>query len=296
MKKLWTFRWVVGLGPALLLLAIIWPALLTPALADDGTPTPIPTRVTLDAKYPIITGESGDSFDWTIELSYTGAEKKRFNLSVTAPADWTATVTAGFASTQVAAVELGPSDSLPVTESLKVHVAPSFSKRPDPGEYTITLTASSGTLKASIDLTAKVTAKYGMSLKTETGRLNTEATAGKDTHLSLQLLNTGTAPMQNISFSSTKPEGWAITFNPDRIDSLPALYTQTIDVTINPPGGKTIAGDYAISLSAQGAKGSSSLDLRVTVLTPTIWGWVGIVIVLVVIAGLAVLFRILGRR
>jgi uncharacterized membrane protein len=36
--------------------------------------------------------------------------------------------------------------------------------------------------------------------------------------------------------------------------------------------------------------------LRVTVLTPTVWGWIGLIIVVLVIAGLGVLFMKLGRR
>jgi uncharacterized membrane protein len=38
------------------------------------------------------------------------------------------------------------------------------------------------------------------------------------------------------------------------------------------------------------------MQVRVTVLTPSIWGWVGIIIIVVVIVGLALLFMRLGRR
>ena len=65
---------------------------------------------------------------------------------------------------------------------------------------------------------------------------------------------------------------------------------------ITPPQGKTIAGDYMINFKADTGTISQTMDVRVTVLTPTIWGWVGIIIIVVVIAGLAVLFMKLGRR
>lgn len=65
------------------------------------------------------------------------------------------------------------------------------------------------------------------------------------------------------------------------------------------PAGKTIAGDYLITLKAIPGNASISardLELRITVLAPAIWGWVGVAIVLVVIAGIGVIFRRLGRR
>ena len=39
-----------------------------------------------------------------------------------------------------------------------------------------------------------------------------------------------------------------------------------------------------------------NIDIRVTVLTKTIWGWVGIGIVVLVIIGLFAMFMRLGRR
>jgi len=111
----------------------------------------------------------------------------------------------------------------------------------------------------------------------------------------IKLRNSGSADIESITFTSTKPEGWVITFNPEKVDVLEPGLAQDVDVVIE-PAEKAIAGDYMITLKADSEESSDKMELRVTVLTPTIWGWVGIGIVLVVIAGLAVLFRQLGRR
>ena len=107
-------------------------------------------------------------------------------------------------------------------------------------------------------------------------------------------------PVQHLwitsTFTADKPEGWTVTFKPEKVDSLGAGQTQQEDVVITPPEGKTIAGDYVITLHASNDKVNQSMQVRVTVLTPSIWGWVGIIIIVVVIAGLAVLFMRLGRR
>jgi uncharacterized membrane protein len=203
-----------------------------------------------------------------------------------------------YASKQISSVEIGPqSYGTPDTRSLTVSLFPNTGQSPEPGEYKITLNATSGTTyNLSRDLTAVVKAKYLFSLTTNTGNLTTQAAAGKENHFSINLVNSGTAALDNITFTSDKPDGWVVNFNPQTVNSLSAGQTQQEDIIITPPEGKTIAGDYMITLHASNQKVNQNMDVRVTVLTPSIWGWVGIIIIVVVIAGLAVLFMRLGRR
>ena len=180
-------------------------------------------------------------------------------------------------------------------ETIKVRFGPVSEELPEPGDYVVTLEASSGDIKETIELKAIVTALYRFAFYTAAGRLNTEVTAGEENHLSIVVFNTGTAVIDKIDLLSSKPSGWSITYNPDKVESLEPGLAQDVDIVINPPR-KTIAGDYAVTLRAISKEHRSEMELRVTVLTPTIWGWVGIFIVVVVIAGLAVMFRQLGRR
>ncbi len=284
---------LVGL---MLLFTVVGGLAASDVYAQEQPPKPPEPNLELETKFPVVSAESGGAYEFEVTVRYTGAGRKRFDLVVSAPQDWVALSMSSYPEKQVAAIELGPAEGFPVSENIKVRASPVFWKLPDPGEYPINLTVSSGALKQSMELKAKVTARYEFSMKTESGKLNTETTAGTDTHVTIKLVNSGSAAIDNITFTSTKPEGWTINFKPDKVDSLASGITQDVDVTINAPSGKTIAGDYMINLKADSKKISSSLDLRVTVLTSTIWGWVGIIIVLVVIVGLAVLFRQLGRR
>jgi len=59
---------------------------------------------------------------------------------------------------------------------------------------------------------------------------------------------------------------------------------------------RAIAGDYLISLSTNSPDASKTVEFRVTVSTPTFWGWIGALIVAAVVIGLAVVFVRLGRR
>ena len=133
-------------------------------------------------------------------------------------------------------------------------------------------------------------------LTTDTGNLNTQATAGKDNNFSFNMVNSGSASLDNLNLTADKPQGWTVTFKPDKVDSISAGQTQQEQAIITPPEGKTIAGDYIITFKASNDKVNQSMQVRVTVLTPSIWGWVGIIIIVVVIGGLAVLFMRLGRR
>jgi uncharacterized membrane protein len=51
-----------------------------------------------------------------------------------------------------------------------------------------------------------------------------------------------------------------------------------------------------LTLNASSEKASDKIELRVTVETPTIWGIVGIGIIVVVIIAVAIIFTRLGRR
>ncbi len=62
------------------------------------------------------------------------------------------------------------------------------------------------------------------------------------------------------------------------------------------PAAKAIAGDYLVNLTASTRETSGTAQIRVLVKTSTLWGLVGIVIILAVIAGVGAAFRQYGRR
>jgi len=270
--------------------------------AEDATSTPTTTpaiqaSLSLDCKYPIIKNDSGLSFNFSVDMHYSGSEKKVFNISADCPQNWAVTTTAGYPESQVSAIEIKPSTDYESTETIKINLTPNSGYYPDPGDYKVTFKVESGDLSQQIDLQATVKARYQLILTTDSGNLNTKATAGKDNHFSFKLMNTGTANIDNINFTSTPPDGWVVTFNPTNISSSGPNQIQQVDAVIKPPEGKTIAGDYMITINAGNGKVSAdAMSVRVTVVTPSIWGWVGIIIVVVVIAALGVLFMRLGRR
>ena len=258
-------------------------------------------QIKLDSKYPTISSYAGSYFSYDVDLSYTGGKEPRtFDIRVTVPRGFTASVAPGYGEGgEIRAIRLDPTKTYP--DTIKVSVRPAYAYLvPEPGEYAVTVEVSSGTIKGSIQLKAVVTAKYDLSLNPATGRFNTEATAGNDNYFTISVTNTGTADLSNVVFSSKvrgTPSGWSVTFKPEKIDLLKIGDKRDVEVNIK-PASKTIAGDYMFNISSEPeAKNAfASAEMRVTVLTPTIWGWVGVGIVILVIVGLAVMFMRLGRR
>lgn len=255
----------------------------------------IEEKIEMSLTYPKLEAIAGEIFEFEVGLKYTGEEDREFEVQTTAPKGWTVFITPPYEKEKkIKSMTLKPSFSF--GDKIRVVASPPFWPLPDPGDYSVTLEVSSGELKGTVELKAVITARYILYVVPAIERYNTTATAGKDNFFSIKVQNLGTAAIDDIKFSSTKPDGWTIEFKPDKVDSLEAIDEQTIDVNIKPPP-KTIAGDYQIKIRASGKQTTADeVAIRVTVETPTIWGWVGVGIILIVIMGLVVIFWRFSRR
>ena len=257
-------------------------------------------KLELTCQYPVLSSYAGLNFGWDISLNYTGSGSKVFDLKATIPQGFRYTITPGYGSTgqEIAAIRLDGTKGY--ADSIKLSMSPYVWQVPPPGSYPVTFEVSSGDLKTRIELTAIVTVNYTMELSTPDGRLNLEATSGQDNNFTVVLTNTGTGDLEKVSIinmAKDRPAGWTITSVPEKIDSLKAGASKEIQINIR-PSEKTIAGDYMTTIQAEPEQRNAfaSLQIRVTVLTPTIWGWVGVGIVVLVIVALAVIFIRFGRR
>ncbi|HJX13436.1 MAG TPA: NEW3 domain-containing protein [Dehalococcoidales bacterium] len=281
---------------SLILLLVVLAAILLPgiALAQDEEPK-IQEQITVRPLYPRVESIAGGDFVFNVEFTYIGTEPKAFDIRFTAPPAWEVYMTPRYEKDKkISSVTLKP--TFAAGEEFLVTATAPFWPLPDPGGYKIGIEAISDTIKGSTDITAQVTAKYFLQTTSANERLNTTAGAGKDNIYSIVVTNLSTAPVDNIQFSSKKPDGWSIKFTPDKIDVMDALDQLTVDVTITPPP-KAVAGDYNITIQASGKQiTAAEMNVRVTVETATIWGWVGVAIIVVVVAALIVIFMRFSRR
>jgi uncharacterized membrane protein len=183
------------------------------------------------------------------------------------------------------------------TERLAVTVTPP--KTVEKGSYPVKLVAKTDNYEASIDLSAVVTGTYELKLLPETQRLNFETTAGQETTLTLYVWNDGTAPIDNVEFFVSKPDGWKVEFEPKKIERLEPYALKgkpdQVKMIVKAPE-RTIPGDYQVTVTASGSQSDDTLVLRATVKVPTGWGWLGVLVIVVVLALLFGTFWKLKRR
>ncbi len=237
----------------------------------------------------MLQGPSTSKFQFKVDVVNEGDEERTVGLSSAQPQDWQVTIKPSYEDKQISTLRLKPGES----KGLDVDITPAA--KAEPGEYSIDIQASSGTAKDTINLKVALMGTFELAVSTLTGRLNAEATAGQPTNVSFIVTNKGSAALRNVTFFSSKPDGWEVTFKPDKIDVLNAGDSREVNVTVK-PSSKAIAGDYAVTLTASSGPASQNAQLRVTVETPTLWGWAGIILVVIVIGALGGLFSRLGRR
>jgi uncharacterized membrane protein len=277
---------------------------VTPTITPTPTPTPTPTEepavpadnINLSTDYPTLEAIATGSFQFNVNMDYHGAIQRVFDLKASVPSGWDVYIQPQYeAGKRISSITIDSSYS-GMSKQITIIATTPTSPIPDAGDYKILVKATSGNVTGSIQLVARITAKYALYAIPINQLYNTSAQAGKDNIYSIQLSNTGSAALDKITFSSAHPDGWEIKFTPDKLDIMKASDTNTVDVDIKPPP-KTVSGDYMISLSISGTQATADkMDIRVTVNTPTIWGWVGVIIILVVVAGLFLIIMRFGRR
>ena len=102
------------------------------------------------------------------------------------------------------------------------------------------------------------------------------------------------APMPSIE-GVTAIQCDFLEFEPEKIDALKPDELKQVEVTIT-PADEALVGDYYVTINVDGEKDQKTMEMRVTVKASTAWGWIGIGIIVGVIAGLGGLFTWLGRR
>ncbi|HHV65581.1 MAG TPA: alpha-galactosidase [Peptococcaceae bacterium] len=243
----------------------------------------------LTAKYSELKGPSDATFTFKVDLVNNGSNEQLYSLGAQSPEGWQVSFTPSYENQQVASIGVKPGE----TKSLDVKITPPVSI--EAGEYIIPIRAASPVNTVTQDLKVIISGTYKLQFSTPSGRLNTDIVAGREKKVNLEVKNTGSTDLNNISFSSAEPINWSVTFEPMVIENLKPNESRQVTATIT-ADNKAIAGDYLVSLTASSPEVKSTADLRVTVKTSTLWGLVGVLIVLAVIFGVYKAFQKYGRR
>jgi len=244
----------------------------------------------LTSQYPVLSTGSGQTLKFTVDLKNETNKPLTTALSAQAPPGWTLRFKPQFGDQQISSIQLKENGS----ETLSVEIDTPV--KADAKEQPITVTARAGAFEASATIKVSLKGTQDLKMGSLGGTLNTSVTAGTKSAQDFVVGNAGTAPIRNLSFVTKKPsDKWSVEFKPDKIDVIEPGQVREIKMEVLAPD-RTIAGDYLLTITANSPEVTKSVEFRVTVSTPTIWGWIGFGIVGLVVLGLAIVFFRLGRR
>ncbi len=253
----------------------------------------------LTMNYPALENAAGEDFEFEIQINNKADKEQVVELGAQAPLGWRAYFMPRYESQRISSIKVGAN----ATETIKFVITPPFGVAEE--EYPLVFVTQVGETQQTLDLKAVVTGTTELNLGTEaevtgTGDTrNVRATEGRERRFTLYLWNKGSVALNDVSFFASKPEGWEVTFEPERLDTLkPLMETrkpEAVDVIIK-PRSRAIPGDYQVTLTTAGQEEREQMQLRVTVGASMGWGWVGVGVVVFVVAALTGVFVRLGRR
>ena len=255
---------------------------ITIEVSEKGT---VKTEFTADQGN--MQGHATSNFNYKTKLENQTGEKQLYALTSHAPRGWTVVFKPNYQ--QASSVEIEPGQS----KDISVEIKPPYNVKA--GKYTIPVMATTGSSSARLELEADISGSYGVELTTPDGRLSEKITAGRRRNLELMVRNSGSTDLNSVRMTAVKPRGWEVTFTPDTIPFIAAGESTQIRAEVK-AYGKAIPGDYVINLTAQTPEINADASFRMSVRTPLLWGWLGILIILSAIGTVYWLIRKYGRR
>lgn len=249
----------------------------------------LPPRIALDPEFPALTGTPSSDFSFKVTLKNDSGRDALVRLDAKAPSNFQVSFQQEYSSQELTSlpVKAGQSQSIKVSVNMPQHTPA--------GAYPVLVRARTPDASAQTRLTLDVTGRPELTLTAPDGRLSADAEAGKETPINVVLRNDGSAPARDIKLSASPPHGWKVSFDPKSVDALPPDGEQKVQAMIT-PSAKAIAGDYMVTLSANGKGINDSNDFRITVRTSTLWGVVGVAVIAASLVVLALAVVRYGRR
>jgi uncharacterized membrane protein len=250
----------------------------------------VPAKLKMTTNFPDLRGTATTAFKYRVTVTNDSGRNATINLSADAPKNFQVTFAEAYGTQQLTSIpiEAGKSKDLDASISLP--------RETPAGDYKLSVHAKTEQASADLNLSLTVLGQPRLAVSGEGGRLSGDAYAGQDSQLTVVLRNDGSEAARDIELSATAPEGWKTTFDPKTVPSLAANASQNVKLTMT-PSPRAIAGDYQMTVRAAAGGGiSESANFRITVLTSTLWGAIGIAIIAVAL--LVVVFAVarFGRR
>ncbi|WP_321334619.1 NEW3 domain-containing protein [uncultured Bacteroides sp.] len=232
-------------------------------------------------------GNAEATFTFNATLKNRTAEKQLYALMAEMPRGWNIAFKPNYK--EATSVQVEPN----ATENITIDINPPANIKA--GTYRIPVRAANSSTSADLGLEVVIKGSCKMELTTPKGLLSADITAGDTKRIQLEVKNTGSINLNEVQLTANQPVDWGVTFDPQKIPTLRAGETAQVIATVK-ASKKALPGDYVTRIEAKTPETSSSAEFRISVKTPMIWGWLGILIIAGALGGVYYLFRKYGRR
>jgi len=249
----------------------------------------LPAKLKVDTALPALRGTSKSSFEYQLTIKNDSGRNLTVSFTAQAPKNFETSFTEAYGSQELCSVAIEAGKS----KDVKLKVRPPSTV--DAGTYPVAVTVSAEGATAKTDVSLEIIGQPRLSISGRDGLLSMRAEAGQQSTFPIVVTNTGSAPADDIELSGSAPSGWKLEFNPKTIAKIEPGKDAEAQALVTPTE-KSLAGDYQTTLRAASRGETASSQVRVTVVTSTVWGIAGVGIIaaaLLIMVGAVVRF---GRR
>lgn len=168
-----------------------------------------------------------------------------------------------------------------------------------PGEYNLTVNAS-GRASAFLVIPFIVEENLNKSIEKlaiQLSKVYVSGKSGAEITVPVRVYNSGEVDLKDIELKTKAPtDGWEISVSEKKIGFIKSKEYETIDLTIRIPS-ETESGDYFVNIKGVADNvETEETKLRVNVKSQSNSAWIGITIIVLVVACLLFVFKKYGRR
>ncbi|NJE00322.1 NEW3 domain-containing protein [Thermococcus sp. JdF3] len=232
----------------------------------------------------------GRSFTYTVVLKNLGTEDDTYSLSLSVPQNWGGMVVEDPASrTGITSAYVRSGEE----KQFYVLLIPPDTAELGTYRSTLRVVSTGSGEEREINLTAKLTGSYGLTVTLE--RYSLKVDAGDEAKTTVRAYNTGTSPLTNVRLEVKAPKGWNVKVEPRKVPSLGR--DDEVEFTIEVAVPENVdAGDYLITVNAISDQKTKEASIRVTVSKGSGQTYLGLAIILGALLVLGLLLRRYGRR
>jgi uncharacterized repeat protein (TIGR01451 family) len=249
----------------------------------------LPAKLKVDTALPALRGTAKSSFEYQLSIKNDSGRNLTVSFTAQAPKNFETSFTEAYGSQELSSVAIEAGKS----KDVKLKVRPPSTV--DAGTYPVSVTVSAEGATAKTDVSLEIIGQPRLSISGRDGLLSMRAEAGQQATFPIVVTNTGSAPADDIELSGSAPSGWKVEFNPKTIAKIEPGKDAEAQALVTPTE-KSLAGDYQTTIRAASRGETASSQVRVTVVTSTVWGIAGVGIIaaaLLIMVGAVVRF---GRR